>query len=121
VCKSVQTTKSELAKIISTVFFYERRVTMLRLFVGNIPHASDEIALREWFEGHGHDVASAQVIRDRETGHSRGFAFVELQDTSDLQGTIARLNGQRLLGRVLTINSATPKPTRDAEIHAQQA
>jgi RNA recognition motif-containing protein len=82
---------------------------MLRLFVGNIPHACDEIELRKWFERHGHEVAFAQVIRDRMTGHSRGFGFVELQDTSDLRGTVEQLNGQRLSGRVLTVNAATPR------------
>jgi cold-inducible RNA-binding protein len=94
---------------------------MLRLFVGNIPHASDETELRKWFEGHGHDVASAQVIRDHLTGHSRGFGFVELQDTSDLRSTVERLNGKPLLGRVLTINAATPKLPRGAGVYAEQA
>lgn len=86
---------------------------MLRLFVGNIPHSTSEIELRKWFEGHGHEVAFSQVIRDRMTGHSRGFGFVELQDTSDLRGTIERLNGQELDGRVVTVNAATPKQPKN--------
>ena len=69
---------------------------MLRLFVGNIPHACGETELRQWLEEQGHSVSFAQVIRDRVTGHSRGFGFVELQDASDLQSTVERLNGQRL-------------------------
>ena len=93
---------------------------MLRLFVGNLPHACSEIDLRQWFEQHGHDVAFAQVVRDRITGHSRGFGFVELQDTSDLRGTVERLNRQSMSGRVLTVNAATPRsPRSEAEIHPQ--
>ena len=62
-----------------------------------------------WFEEHGHTVSFAQVIRDRVTGHSRGFGFVELQDANDLKATVEELNGQRLSGRVLTVNAATPR------------
>lgn len=88
---------------------------MLRLFVGNIPHACGEAELQRWFEEHGYTVASAQVIRDRVTGHSRGFGFVELEDATDLKATIERMNGQRLSGRVLTVNGATPRgPGRSA-------
>jgi RNA recognition motif-containing protein len=87
---------------------------MLRLFVGNIPHACGESELRQWFEQQGHSVIFAQVIRDRATGHSRGFGFVELEDTSDLKGTVERLNGLRLSGRVLTVNAATPRAPRNA-------
>jgi RNA recognition motif-containing protein len=87
---------------------------MLRLFVGNIPHACGESELREWFEQQGHAVTFAQVIRDRVTGHSRGFGFVELEDASDLKTTVDRLNGLRLSGRVLTVNGATPRISRQA-------
>jgi RNA recognition motif-containing protein len=82
---------------------------MVRLFVGNIPHACGETELQQWFEEHGHTVSFAQVIRDRVTGHSRGFGFVELQDATDLKATVEELNGQRLSGRVLTVNAATPR------------
>ena len=87
---------------------------MVRLFVGNIPHACGETELKQWLEEQGHSVSFAQVIRDRETGHSRGFGFVELPDASDLKATVERLNGQRLLGRVLTVNAATPRVSNSA-------
>jgi len=93
---------------------------MLRLFVGNIPHECNEIELREWFEQHGHDVAFAQVIRDRMTGHSRGFGFVELRDTSNLKEALAQLHGQLLSGRVLTVNAATPKMPRGGGLQQPQ-
>jgi RNA recognition motif-containing protein len=92
---------------------------MLRLFVGNIPNACTEIELSEWFAQQGHDVAFAQVIRDRITGNSRGFGFVELRDTSDLKETVERLHGQRLSGRVLTVNAATPKIPRAEGSYSQ--
>jgi RNA recognition motif-containing protein len=85
---------------------------MLRLFVGNIPHACDEAQLQEWFEQQGYTVQSTQIIHDRLTGHSRGLGFVQLEDTTDLANTIERLNGQRLLGRVLTVGEAIPKVMR---------
>ena len=91
---------------------------MLRLFVGNIPHACNEAELQRWFEEQGHSVTFTQVIRDRVTGHSRGFGFVELEDTSDLKGTIEQLNGLRLSGRVLTVNAATPRESSPAHQHA---
>ena len=92
---------------------------MLRLFVGNIPHACDEIALREWFEQEGHGVSSAQVVRDRTTGLSRGFGFVELQNASNLAETVKSLSGKAMSGRVLTVNAATPKPPRSGDYHPQ--
>jgi RNA recognition motif-containing protein len=90
---------------------------MLRLFVGNIPHACGEAELRQWLEEQGHSVTFAQVIRDRVTGHSRGFGFVELEDVTDLQSTVDRLNGQRLSGRVLTVNAATPRSPHPSTQH----
>jgi RNA recognition motif-containing protein len=81
---------------------------MLRLFVGNIPHAASELELRNWFKEHGHEISFAQVIRDRTTGHSRGFGFVEIQDTSDLRVAVEQLSGQRMDGRRLTVNGAHP-------------
>jgi RNA recognition motif-containing protein len=81
----------------------------MRLFVGNIPHALGEIELRRWFEEHGHMVASVEVIRDRLSGNSKGFGFVELEGVSDLPNTVRQLNGQRMAGRVLTVGAATPR------------
>jgi RNA recognition motif-containing protein len=94
---------------------------MLRLFVGNIPHACSEVELRRWFEEQGHQVAFAQVIRDRVTRHSRGFGFVELQDANDLRTTVEQLNGQRFWGRVITVNAAVPRAPRTAQAYPQSA
>ena len=94
---------------------------MLRLCVRNIPRSCSEIDLGKWFEEHGHEAALAQVIRDRITGHSRCFAYVELADTSDLPGTVEQLNGQSLLGRVLTVNAANPRMPHGGNARHQSA
>ena len=85
---------------------------MPKLFVGNIPHASTDVELQEWVESQGFEVESAQIIRDRSTGQSRGFGFIVLNDGLRLKEAISSLNGQRMGGRVLTVNEALPQPSR---------
>jgi len=79
-----------------------------RLFVGNVPHSITDSALNDFVANAGFQVASAVVIRDKMTGQSRGFGFVELADGEDFQRAIAGLNGQVLEGRKLTVNEARP-------------
>ena len=76
---------------------------MPKLFIGNIPHASSDAELQEWVEGQGFHVESAQIIRDRSTGQSRGFGFVVLNEEWKMKDAINALNGQRMGGRVLKI------------------
>src|SRR5437879_3120176 len=86
---------------------------MPKLFIGNIPHASSDTELQQWVESLGFQVESAQIIRDRSTGQSRGFGFVVLNEEWKLRDAINALNGQRMGGRVLTVNEAlaqTPRP-----------
>src|SRR5438270_98099 len=85
---------------------------MSKLFVGNIPHVSSEVELQQWVETQGFQVASAQIIRDRSTGQSRGFGFVALNEEWKVKEAIAALNGQRMGGRVLTVNEALPQTPR---------
>jgi RNA recognition motif-containing protein len=80
-----------------------------KLFVGNIPHASTDGELQQWVEGLGFQVESVQIIRDRSTGQSRGFGFVVLNGDGKAKDAIAALNGQRMGGRVLTVNEALPQ------------
>jgi cold-inducible RNA-binding protein len=82
---------------------------MPKLFVGNIPHASSDVELQQWVEAQGFQVESAQIIRDRSTGQSRGFGFVVLNEEWKLKDAITALNGQRMGGRVLTVNEALPQ------------
>lgn len=85
----------------------------MRIFVGNIPHSTNETELKSFFEEGGEQVSFAQIIRDRETGHSRGFGFVELRTQLSLSEIITKWNGLRFGNRVLTINTATPRTPRE--------
>jgi cold-inducible RNA-binding protein len=84
---------------------------MKKLFVGNIPHSTSEAELRALFEPHG-KVDQVSVVTDRDTGRSRGFAFVEMTDSAEAEKAIAALNGKELGGRALNINEARPKTER---------
>lgn len=81
---------------------------MKNLYVGNLPHSTSESELRNLFEAHG-PVEKVTVVTDRETGRSRGFAFVEMVDSEGAEKAISALNGSELGGRTLTINEARPK------------
>lgn len=80
-----------------------------RLFVGNLPRTATDVALNDFVSGAGFQVSSATVIRDKMTGESRGFGFVELGEGEDLNRAIEGLNGQELEGRKLTVNEARPQ------------
>jgi cold-inducible RNA-binding protein len=84
---------------------------MKNLYVGNLPHSTTEAELRNVFEAHG-AVEKVSLVTDRETGRSRGFAFVEMTDAGAADKAIAALNGTELGGRPLTINEAKPKAER---------
>jgi nucleolin len=76
-----------------------------KLFVGSLPWSVDDDALRETFEGHG-NVVSAKIVKDRDTGRSRGFGFVEMENSSDAQNAIKALNESELKGRNIVVNEA---------------
>ena len=84
---------------------------MKNLYVGNLPHSTTEPELRGLFEAHG-AVEKVSLVTDRETGRSRGFAFVEMTDAGEAEKAIAALNGTELQGRALKINEAKPKTDR---------
>jgi RNA recognition motif-containing protein len=84
---------------------------MKNLYVGNLPHSTTEAELRNVFEPHG-AVEKVTLVTDRDTGRSRGFAFVEMTNASEADKAIAALNGTDLGGRALTINEAKPKTDR---------
>lgn len=78
------------------------------LYVGNLSYATTEERLRQLF-GRYEEVRSAQVILDRDTGRSRGFAFVEMADDRDARAAAKGLHGKQLEGRLLTVNEAAPR------------
>ena len=84
---------------------------MKNLYVGNLPHSTTEAELRNVFAAHG-AVDKVSLVTDRETGRSRGFAFVEMADAGEAEIAIAAPHGKELGGRVLTINEAKPKTDR---------
>ena len=79
-----------------------------KIYVGNLSFSSTEEELRAVFAPHG-DVASVKVITDRDTGRSRGFAFVEMDDASAADDAIRALDGSELGGRSLRVNEAQDK------------
>ncbi len=82
-----------------------------KLFVGNLSFSMGEAELRQLFEQKG-GVESVIVMRDQDTGRSRGFGFVEMSSDEAAQKAIAELNGYAVEGRNLTVNEARPRPER---------
>ena len=83
----------------------------MRIYVGNLPYESTEEDLMEAFSAHG-EVESVTVIRDRDTGRSKGFAFVEMPTNAEAQSAITAFNGQEFNRRTLTVNEARPRAER---------
>jgi len=80
----------------------------MNIFIGNLSRQVTDADLREAFEAHG-TVASANVIKDKFTGESRGFGFVEMAAQAEAQAAIAALNGKDLKGRALNVAEAKPR------------
>jgi RNA recognition motif-containing protein len=78
------------------------------IFVGNLDFSETEDSIRSLFEQHG-AVDRVSVVKDRDTGRSRGFAFVEMPDATEADNAITALNGATLGGRRMNINEARPK------------
>jgi len=88
----------------------ERYTQMARLYIGNLPHLTAEHELQTWVEQNGFKVESVQVIRDLDTGASRGFAFIELPEVRNAQEAVDVLNGQKMEGNNLRVSEARPIP-----------
>lgn len=85
---------------------------MKKLYVGNLPFSSTEDQIHEWFAQVGVTPSAVTLIRDRFTGQSRGFAFVEVAADEDAEKSINALNGQNFGGRNLVVNEAKPQAER---------
>jgi RNA recognition motif-containing protein len=81
------------------------------IFVGNLDFGATEDQIRALFEAYG-SVDRVSLMRDRDTGRSRGFAFVEMTNANEADQAIAGLNGTNLGGRALNVNEARPKVDR---------
>jgi len=84
---------------------------MYKLFVGGLPFSTTDEEMSELFAAHG-TVASAVVVKDRETGRSKGFGFVEFENDDEGKAAEKALNGSDLGGRSITVNEARPKEDR---------
>lgn len=82
---------------------------MKNIFVGNLDFSATESSVRSLFEPYG-NVERVNLVTDRDTGRSRGFAFVEMTDAAQANQAIAALNGADINGRALNVNEARPKP-----------
>ena len=80
----------------------------MNIYVGNLAYSATEDELRSAFGAFG-QVTSVKIVRDRETGRSRGFAFVEMEDGEGAQTAVAQMNGRDLAGRNLVVNEARPR------------
>ena len=83
----------------------------VKLYVGNLPYSTSEDELRQLFEQAG-SVVSVAVIRDRDTGRSKGFGFVEMGSDADAQSAISQFNNFKMGERPLTVNPARPREER---------
>lgn len=79
-----------------------------KLFVGSLPWSINDQKLQSTFEKHG-TVVSAKVVTDRSTGRSRGFGFVEMENSSDAKDAIKSLHNSELDGRNIIVNEAKPR------------
>lgn len=81
------------------------------IYVGNLPYTATEEDVTDLFAAYG-PVERVKIITDRETGRSKGFAFVTLGDQSHLNASIEALNGHEFQGRALRVNASEPKEPR---------
>jgi RNA recognition motif-containing protein len=84
-----------------------------KIYVGNLPYSTTDQSLTEAFAQCG-TVESAKVIMDRESGRSKGFAFVEMSSSAEAATSISRLNGTQMDGRAINVSEAKPQAPRDS-------
>lgn len=83
-----------------------------KLYVGNLPYSVSDQSLADTFAECG-TVQSAKVIMDRDSGRSKGFAFVEMSTDAEAANAISRLNGTQLDGRAMNVSEAKPQAPRE--------
>ena len=85
----------------------------LRIYIGNFGFDTREQEIRDAFEAHG-QVQEVSMMKDRDTGRSKGFAFVEMPTQAEALAAIGALNGKEFDGRPATVNEARPRPERSS-------
>lgn len=86
----------------------------MNIYVGNLSREASSDDLRQTFEAFG-EVESAHVVKDRFTGESRGFGFVEMPSKEEAQDAISNLNGKEFMGRPLNVSEARPRKDRQGD------
>lgn len=86
-------------------------MSAMKLYVGGLAYSVTEDELKVLFSEQG-EVVSVAVIKDRETGQSKGFGFVEMAEVKDGQNAIKNLSGKELSGRAIVVNEARPQEDR---------
>ena len=81
------------------------------MYVGNLSYDATDSDIRQLFEAHG-TVSDVFIVKDRESGRPRGFAFVSMETPEEMNAAIEGLNGEEFAGRALTINEARPREER---------
>jgi RNA recognition motif-containing protein len=81
---------------------------MMNIYVGNLSYDATDEMIRKAFESFG-QVTSARIIKDKFSGQSRGFGFVEMAEQVQAQAAIKSLNGKELLGKEMSVNEARPR------------
>ena len=83
----------------------------MNIYVGNLPYGINRDQLRDVFAAYG-EVAAARIVTDRETGRSKGFGFVEMNNDEEAKKAIEALNGNDIGGRKAVVNEARPREPR---------
>jgi RNA recognition motif-containing protein len=97
-----------LVHINSGKILYIAKEGRMNIYVGNLSYEVAEEDLRQAFEGFG-EVVSVNIIKDRWSGESRGFGFVEMPAKAEAESAITGLDGKELKGRTLKVNEARPR------------
>jgi RNA recognition motif-containing protein len=80
----------------------------MNIFIGNLSHQTQVDSLRQAFESHG-QVSTANIIKDKMSGESKGFGFIEMPNKTEADAAILNLNGKDLDGRSITVSEARPR------------
>jgi RNA recognition motif-containing protein len=93
------------------VLFLDKDHMETKLYVGNLPYSATEDSLRELFSQAG-EVTSVTLIKDRDTGQSKGFGFIEMKNQEAMEAAIKQFNEYKLDERALKVNIAKPREER---------
>ncbi len=81
----------------------------MNIYVGSLPSEATDSELQKAFEAFG-QVLSVSIVKDKSSGQSRGFGFVDMPNNKEAQAAIDGLNGKEFIGQALTVNEARPRP-----------